>query len=99
MAYRTRRPPPKTDINDDGILSDNELELQKIKNDQLKQRHQRRLAFAALYAMILFMLFLFTPLVPLERVQALSSITDVFFISCAGITGAYVGVSTYISRK
>jgi hypothetical protein len=37
--------------------------------------------------------------VPIERVEALSGISDLFFLSAAGIVGAYMGMSAWMSRK
>jgi hypothetical protein len=37
--------------------------------------------------------------VPIERVQALSDISNLFYISGAGIVGAYMGTTAWMSRK
>ena len=38
-------------------------------------------------------------IVPIERVNALAEISSLFYISGAGIVGAYMGVSAYMSKN
>jgi hypothetical protein len=47
----------------------------------------------------LFTAALFTPWIPLERIEALSDISNLFYISGAGIVGAYMGTTAWMSRK
>ena len=37
--------------------------------------------------------------VPLERVEALADISNLFYISGAGIVGAYMGTAAWMARK
>ena len=37
--------------------------------------------------------------IPLERVQALADISNLFYISGAGIVGAYMGTTAWMARK
>ena len=37
--------------------------------------------------------------IPIERVQALSDISNLFYISGAGIVGTYMGTSAYMQKK
>lgn len=89
------------DIDGDGTITDEELEHAKeIKQEEAelrKMRAQRRMATATLIAMGAFTLAMF--FVPIERVEALSGISDLFFLSAAGIVGAYMGMSAWMSRK
>jgi hypothetical protein len=89
------------DLDGDGTITDEELEHAKeIKQEEAelrKMRAQRRMAVAALVAMGAFTLAMF--FVPIERVEALSGISDLFFLSAAGIVGAYMGMSAWMSRK
>jgi len=39
------------------------------------------------------------PFIPDERIKLLSSVSDIFFITIAGIVGSYMGVSAWMSRK
>ena len=89
------------DTDGDGIVSDDELahvtEIKKLEHDLRKQRAQRRMATASLVAMGLFTGAMF--FVDIERVKALSDISNLFYISGAGIVGAYMGASAFMNRK
>lgn len=89
------------DLDGDGTITDEELEAAKeIKQEEAelrKMRAQRRMAVASLAAMGAFTLAMF--FVPIERVEALSGISDLFFLSAAGIVGAYMGMTAWMSRK
>ena len=50
-----------------------------------------------LIAMGLFTVAMF--IVPIERVNALSDISNLFYISGAGIVGAYMGTSAYMAKN
>ena len=89
------------DLDGDCTITDQELEAaRQIKEEEAelrKMRAQRRMATATLIAMGAFTLAMF--FVPIERVEALSGISDLFFLSAAGIVGAYMGMSAWMSRK
>ena len=89
------------DTDGDGIVTDAELshvtEIKKLEHDLRKQRAQRRMATASLVAMGLFTGAMF--FVDIERVKALSDISNLFYISGAGIVGAYMGASAFMNRK
>lgn len=89
------------DTDGDGIVSDEELahvtEIKKLEHDLRKQRAQRRMATASLVAMGLFTGAMF--FVDIERVKALSDISNLFYISGAGIVGAYMGASAFMNRN
>ena len=53
-----------------------------------------RFTLIAMGAFTLAMFF-----VPIERVQALADISNLFYISGAGIVGAYMGTTAWMSRK
>ena len=89
------------DEDGDGIVTDAELshvaEIKKLEHDLRKQRAQRRMATASLVAMGVFTFALF--LVDIERVKALSDVSNLFYISGAGIVGAYMGASAFMNRN
>ena len=91
----------KYDTDGDGIVSDDEFahmsEIKKLEHDLRKQRAQRRMATASLVAMGLFTGAMF--FVDIERVKALSDISNLFYISGAGIVGAYMGASAFMTRN
>ena len=89
------------DEDGDGIVSDAELahvtEIKQLEHDLRKQRAQRRMATASLVAMGFFTGAMF--FVDVERVKALADISNLFYISGAGIVGAYMGASAFMSRN
>tara|TARA_B100001248_G_scaffold3200_1_gene2543 strand:- start:2500 stop:2817 length:318 start_codon:yes stop_codon:yes gene_type:complete len=91
----------KYDINNDGVVSDDEFahmaEIKRLEHDLRKQRAQRRMATASLIAMGSFTAAMFV--VDIERVQALADISNLFYISGAGIVGAYMGASAIMNRN
>ena len=91
----------KYDLDNDGIVSDEEFahmsEIKRLEHDLRKQRAQRRMATASLIAMVSFTVAMFV--VDIERVQALSDISNLFYISGAGIVGAYMGASAFMNRN
>ena len=91
----------KYDINNDGVVSDDEFahmaEIKRLEHDLRKQRAQRRMATASLIAMGSFTAAMFG--VDIERVQALADISNLFYISGAGIVGAYMGASAIMNRN
>ena len=93
----------KYDLDQDGVVTDEELsaikEIEKAEAESRKLRSQRRMATASLVAMGVFTFVLFTPLVPLERLKALSDVSNLFYISMAGIVGTYMGTTAWMSKK
>ena len=91
----------KYDIDGDGVVSDEEFahmaDIKKLEHDLRKQRAQRRMATASLVAMGIFTFAMFV--VDIERVKALADISNLFYISGAGIVGAYMGASAFMSRN
>ena len=93
----------KYDLDHDGIITDEELaaakEIGEAEAQIRKLRAQKHMASVALGSCIVFTLILVSPAVSVERVNALSDLFGLFYITMAGIVGAYMGVSAWMSRK
>jgi len=93
----------KYDINRDGDISEDELsemeKIQEIERDNRKQSAQRRMAWVAIWSMIVFTILLFSPIISNERVSALADLLGLFYIAQAGIVGAFMGVSAWMNKK
>ena len=93
----------KYDVDGDGKVSDNDIEdmekIQEIERDNKKQSAQRRMAWVAIWSMIVFTVVLFSPIVSDQRVQALADLLGLFYIAQAGVVGAFMGISAWMSRK
>ena len=89
------------DIDGDGIVSDEELSsMKEIKDTETKARKnlaQLRMARYTLIGMGVFTLAMF--IVPIERVEALADISNLFYISGAGIVGTYMGTTAYMTKN
>ena len=62
-----------------------------------KKSKQQRTARYTLISMGVFTVAMF--FIPLDRVKALSDISNLFYISGAGIVGAYMGTTAWMNRK
>jgi len=89
------------DTDGDGIISDAELShVKEIKETETKLRKnlaQLRMARYTLIGMGVFTVAMF--FVPIDRVNALSDISNLFYISGAGIVGTYMGTTAYMSKN
>tara|TARA_Y100000401_G_scaffold30503_1_gene22274 strand:+ start:355 stop:675 length:321 start_codon:yes stop_codon:yes gene_type:complete len=93
----------KYDVDHDGTVSDEEIkrhqELIELELREEKSEAQKQMAWVAMAAMIMGTILLFTPVIPDSRVTALSDLLGLFYIALAGVVGAYMGVSAWMSRK
>ena len=89
------------DQDGDGIVSDEELahmkEIKETETALRKNLAQLRMARYTLISMGAFTLAMF--FVDIERVKALADISNLFYISGAGIVGAYMGTTAWMNRK
>ena len=89
------------DLDGDNTITDEELQRAKeIKEKETKLRKnlaQLRMARYTLIGMGVSTLAMF--LVPIERVEALADISNLFYISGAGIVGTYMGTSAYMAKN
>ncbi len=89
------------DEDGDGIVSDEELshvkEIKTTEDNLRKHLAQLRMARYTLISMGLFTVAMF--FIPLDRVKALSDISNLFYLSGAGIVGAYMGTTAWMNRK
>jgi len=63
-------------------------------------RNRRRMAWVSLVSMLIATaLILFTNLVSTEKLKILSEVITWFYLSCASIIGAYMGFTTWASKR
>jgi hypothetical protein len=93
----------KHDLDGDGIVTDAELarekEMIEIELREEKSEAQKRMAWIAMGSMIVFSIVLFLPVVSDNRVKALADLLGLFYIAQAGVVGAYMGTTAWMSRK
>lgn len=89
------------DMDGDGVVTDEELEhakeIRQTETELRKNLAQLRMARYTLISMGAFTVSMF--FIPLDRVTALSDISNLFYISGAGIVGAYMGTTAWMNRK
>jgi len=69
------------------------------KLERVKWKNRRRMAWVALVAMLCLMCILLFGSISVERIAALKEPITWFFFSMASIIGAYMGFTTWASRK
>ena len=87
------------DEDGDGIVSDSELahvkEIKKTETEIRKNLAQLRMARYTLIFMGLYAVFLASPLCSAEKLAGLAAVTDLIFLSGAGIVGGYMTVTCW----
>ena len=67
---------------------------------KMRWKNRRRMAWLSLISMIVVtVLILFTEFVSIERLKVLSEVITWFYFCCASIIGAYMGFTTWASRR
>ena len=88
----------KYDVDGDGIVSDEEMKTIHAINQEAKSETQQRMAWVAMISMIVFTILVFLPIFPDTRIKALADLFGLFYIGQAGVVGAYMGVTAYMSN-
>jgi len=93
----------KYDLDDDGIVSDAEIErakeIREFEDRSRKHLAQLRLARYSLIGIGVYTMMLFMPFVPDSRIKLLSEVSPLLYISLSRVVGAYMGFTTWIDRK
>jgi len=91
------------DVDGDGVVSDAELATVKAIHEaevaEEKADAQRKMAWISIMSMLVFTAFLFLPIFPYSRIKALADLFGLFYIGMAGVVGAYMGMTAYMSAK
>ena len=91
------------DMDGDGVVTDEELEhakaIKKTETELRKNLAQLRMARYTLIFMGVYATFLASPLCSAEKLEGLAGVTDLIFLSGSGIVGAYIGMTTWMSKR
>ena len=91
------------DMDGDGVVTDEELEhakdIKKTETELRKNVAQLRMARYTLISMGCYAVFLASPWCSAEKLEGLGAVTDLIFLSGAGIVGAYMGTTAWMSKK
>ena len=88
----------KLDVNGDEHIDDLEIMERKIRleNDNAKQDQQRYMVWFSAISVTVYIAVLMTDLVPLDRLDHLSSIGSTWVLSNMGIIGAFIASSAFV---
>ena len=84
------------DLNNDGLVSEEELEAW---DEHMKFVTQKRIAIGAFLFMLVLTTILCTPLISETRLQALTGLISTMYIALDGIVGAYMGMSAWMAKR
>ena len=87
------------DLDGDGIVSDQEIKALEAIEMREKMDAQRQMAWISLISMIIFTMAVFLPIFPDSRIKALADLFGLFYICMAGVVGAFMGMTAYMSAK
>jgi hypothetical protein len=91
------------DTDNDGKIGKRDVEtnsaLLELQLREEKADSQRRMAWTAIVSMIVFTILLFSPMISDSRVSALADLLGLFYIAQAGVVGAYMGVTAWMSKS
>jgi len=85
------------DLYTDGLTDE---ELRSVEQDRIERRQdtQKKMAWVAMISMIGFTIFMFLPIVGDNRITILTEIATLFYISQAGVVGAYMGSEALVNK-
>ena len=75
------------------------MKVSKTRTELRKNLAQLRMARYTLVFMGVYATFLASPLCSAEKLQGLAGVTALIFLSGSGIVGAYIGMTTWMSKK
>ena len=93
----------KLDTNGDGIVSDKEFDMKEklilLENRDKKEDQQRYLVWFSALSVTIFIIILMTPLLPMERIDHLSGIAEIWVLSNMGIIGSFIGFNQMAKKE
>ena len=87
---------PARDFDGDGVVSIEELEASDIHD---KNSTQRYMAISAFVLMLVITIVFCTPIIPTERVTALSGLISSMYFALSSLVGFYMGCTVWASKK
>ena len=92
----------KADSNGDGVITDAELGRRErmvlLENRDKKEDQQRWLVWFSALTVTVFIIVLMTPIIPIDRIDHLSGIAEIWILSNMGIIGSFIGFNQLARR-
>ena len=93
----------KLDLNGDDIITDQEFLMKErmilLENRDKKEDQQRYMVWFSALSVTIFIVVLMLPVIPLDRVDHLSSIANTWVLSNMGIIGSFIVGNQLANRK
>jgi len=93
----------KLDTNGDGIVSDKEFNIKEklilLENRDKKEDQQRYLVWFSALSVTIFIIVLMTPIIPVNRIDHLSGIAEIWVISNMGVIGSFIGFNQMAKKE
>jgi len=67
-------------------------------NHPMRWKHRRRMAYIALFSMLVLTAYAVSPWIEIARLEKLSDIIEWFYFAMASIVGAYMGFATWSAK-
>ena len=91
------------DLNNDGIVDDDELELAerltRLENNDKKDDQIRMMAWVSMISVIGVILLVLSPIIPNTRVQLCTSLISTFVVANLGILATFMATSAWSKRN
>ena len=91
------------DTNGDDVVTDEEFLLKErailLENEDKKQDQQRYLVWFSALSVTAFIIVLMTPVIPIERIDHLSGIAEIWVLSNMGVIGSFIGFNQVAKIK
>ena len=91
------------DYNQNGYLDMEDIEIKnfllEIELREEKAQSQKIMAWMSIISMVIFTALLFTPAISESRVNALAELIGLFYLAQAGVVGAYMGATAWMSKS
>ena len=93
----------KADTNGDGVVTDKEMAFRDrmvlLENRDKKEDQQRHLVWFSALTVTIFIIVLMTPVVPIERIDHLSGIAEIWVLSNMGVLASFIGFNQLSKRN
>jgi len=85
------------DVDGDGVVSDHEMSVVEAHDAHRKYKTQERITICTAISMLVFTIAMF--LLPESRIAVLTDLSNLFYISGAGIISAFFGFQAMGQKK
>lgn len=82
------------DLDGDGKVSKTEMNVAETRF-----KNRRKMAWLAMFSMVIFTSLLLTPYIDIERIKVLDGVFGAFYLAMASVVGAYMGFTTWASKS